>query len=531
VTTGGAFADLDRDGWLDLVVANGNDILRQKVEVYTNDGAGNYPTNPNWSSSDVDYHGHLSVGDVDGDGWEDVAVSVFLGPAGFGQKGRVKLYRNLGGTLESTPSWSSADRFYSFSCALGDADADGDLDLAVAVGEPYFGTPDVNRIYTNVGGTLQTSPGWTSSAAQHALDCGFADVDDDGDLDLAFCTAGGPNRIHFQGPGGISSVAGWTSTDNNAQNGNSLCFGDADADGDLDLAVSDNDQLAGGAGRFKVYRNSGATLAGAPFWSVYGGQVSAVAFGDAHLDGFPDLAGGIWFAGTRIYANDAGTFANSSSWSSSANSTVEALDFGDTRNLALIARPAETFAVTGARKAFLLAHAPVHELLEIRADGVVLAPDQYCWNRAGGWLALAAAPASSLEVDYRSSESLDLAVTNWDQTIGNLVFRRDPLVKTAIVPTGPTVLQPGDVLNFRVDLRSTTNRAEGFDLWIVGRRPGGSYGLVERSARSLAPFGALSLNYALTVPLSLPPGTYSMHAGVTEGANRLAEDFFNLTIL
>ena len=83
VTTGGAFADLDRDGWLDFVVANGNDILRQRVEVYYNDGAGNYPLNPQWQSADVDYHGHLAVGDVDGDGWDDVAVSVFLGAGGF----------------------------------------------------------------------------------------------------------------------------------------------------------------------------------------------------------------------------------------------------------------------------------------------------------------------------------------------------------------------------------------------------------------------------------------------------------------
>ena len=28
VTTGGAFADIDQDGWLDFVVANGNDIYK-----------------------------------------------------------------------------------------------------------------------------------------------------------------------------------------------------------------------------------------------------------------------------------------------------------------------------------------------------------------------------------------------------------------------------------------------------------------------------------------------------------------------
>ncbi len=530
VTTGGAFADLDRDGWLDLVVANGNDILRQHLEVYLNDGAGNYPATPSWTAADVDYHGHLAIGDVDGDGWEDVAVSVFLGPSGFGSKGRVKLYRNLGGALETLPSWSCADRFYSFACAFGDADADGDLDLAVAVGEPYYGAPDVNRIYYNVGGALQTSPGWTSAAAQHALDCAFADVDDDGDQDLAFCTAGGPNRVHFQGPSGLDPAAGWTSSDNNAQNGNSLCFGDVDGDGALDLAVSDNDQLAGGLGRFKIYRNLGATLDVAPFWSAYGGMVSAVAFGDLHLDGFPELAGGIWFAGTRVFANDAGVFSAAAAWRSTANSTVEALAFGDTRNLALRSALGESHAGNGVRTAFRLAHAPVHELLAVRADGATLAPDAYSWDRASGALMLDAAPAAALAVDYLWSESLDLAVTNWDQSIGNLLFRRDPLVRVSLVPTGPTVLPPGGTLQFRADLQGTTNRVENFELWIVGRRPSGAYAVIDRSLRVLAPFGATSLPFAVHLPAGLPAGSYEMLAGVLERGNRLAQDSFPLTV-
>lgn len=533
VTTGGVLADLNHDGWLDLVVANGNDILRQRLEVYTNDGAGNYPTTPQWSSGDVDYHGHLSVGDVDGDGWEDVAVSVFLGSGGFGTKGRVKLYRNLGGALESLPSWSCTDRYYTFSCALGDADSDGDLDLAVAVGEPYYGAPEQNRIYYNVGGTLQTSPGWLSAQSDHALDCAFGDVDGDGDLDLAFCTAGGPNRIHHQSGGALATSASWTSTDNNAQNGNSLCFGDVDADGRLDLAVSDNDQLTGGQGRFKIYRSNGGTLATAPYWSVSGGMVSAVILGDVHLDGYPDLAGGIWFAGSRVYLNNAGSFPGSYSWRSTSNSTVEAMSFGDTRNLAPQSVPSESFSVNGARKAWRLLHAPVHELLEVRADGVALTPAQYCWNREDGWLALANAPVTSLTVGYLWSEALDLAVTNWDQSIGNQVFRRDPLVKVDAVPTGPTALQPGDTLSFRVDCASTTNRTENFGLRVFGRTPRGQWHALHSSTRSLPPFGTLSVSFAPVLPSLLPPpmlGTWEIYAGALENGNRVGQDSFAFTV-
>ena len=87
VSTGGALVDLNRDGWLDLVVANGNDIERQPVTVYYNQGDGTLPERPDWASQSQEYHGHLSVGDVNQDGWPDVAVSVFLGPARFSEPG------------------------------------------------------------------------------------------------------------------------------------------------------------------------------------------------------------------------------------------------------------------------------------------------------------------------------------------------------------------------------------------------------------------------------------------------------------
>ena len=39
-STGGALVDLDRDGWVDFVVANGNDMAEQRLAVYYNRGDG-----------------------------------------------------------------------------------------------------------------------------------------------------------------------------------------------------------------------------------------------------------------------------------------------------------------------------------------------------------------------------------------------------------------------------------------------------------------------------------------------------------
>ena len=423
VTTGGAFADINGDGHLDMVVANGNDILRQRVEVYYNDGAGNFPTTPQWTSGDIDYHGHLAVGDVNGDGRLDVAVSVFLGAGGFGSKGRVKLYMNTGSALESMPSWSSSDSFYSFSCDFGDADGDGDLDLAVATGEPYYGAPDRNRIYYNTGGVLATSPGWQSNVLDHSMDVSFGDVDGDGDLDLASATAKGPTRVFFQGPGGMATAAGFTATDNNNQNGNSVNWADTDADGYLELAVTDNNQLSGGTGNFKIYDNVLGNLQGTPYWSDFGGYVSAAALADLNLDGMPDFAGGIWWGGVWIYLNNGGSFPTNKNWESTENSVAEAIFFGDVDEAGLHVVTGEVHATNGGRT-YYVDHAPVHALAQVRVDGVPLATNQYGADLEDGWIAVDRNVTGSVSIDYTYSTSLDLGLTNWDQSIGNLVFKR-----------------------------------------------------------------------------------------------------------
>ena len=427
VATGGAWADIDGDGWLDLVAANGNDISRQSVVIYHNNGNGTFPLTPTWSSADVDYHGHLDIGDVNGDGLPDVAVAVYIGPAGFSAPGKAKVYLNDGaGAFHSTPDWTSGVDFYTFSVAFGDADGDGDLDLACACGESYYGDPERSRIFRNDGGVLEATSSWETTEIGFAMDPVWDDIDLDGDQDLVLCGIAGANHLYRNDQttgGGLSETAAWTSADA-PEFGNTAALGDWNGDGYPELAVADNDQ-EGGAGRIKVYGNTAGVLSSYPVWLSNGaGYGSHVSWADVDLDGDLDLGFGRWWDRPRLIENVGGGLGSGTAWVGGVSCVIENMFWGDVDNDGLRSDGVSVATGDGVRTYVKLGRAPVRSIDAVEVGGTPVPSTAYAFHLAGGWISLATPPGTGvpIEVRYTYSGDIDLGVTSWDSNKGNYLY-------------------------------------------------------------------------------------------------------------
>ncbi|MFH1419317.1 MAG: VCBS repeat-containing protein [Planctomycetota bacterium] len=421
VSTGAALADLDRDGWLDLVVANGNDISRQRLVVYYNQGDGTYPAMPDWQSADIAYNGHLDVADVNGDGWPDVAVA-HLGNGGT-QEPIARLYLNNSGTLSSLPDWTADVDGNAFGAAFGDMNNDGRPDLAVGTGWAYSPQQHyANYVYLNVAGALEATASWSSDDTYHYQGLVWVDANQDGWLDLAAAASGTQSRMYMNLGGTLETTASWNLTDVTNQDAIMVTAGDVTGDGRPDLLMADNNQLSSGSGRFRQYDGLPAgSFSQTANWTYYEGYCSAVALADVNADGLLDLATGGWWDPTRVFFNQGSGFGASAGWSSSVTSVVEKIVFGDIDKNGL-RTVVEAFPPDGGRRLFHLAQQPVQCVVGVSRDGVALLPSEYVCNHEHGWVSVGMAPLLQLELTYTCSSRLDMAVTNWDSSKGNYVY-------------------------------------------------------------------------------------------------------------
>lgn len=406
-----ALVDLNRDGWLDLVVANnftGEQTVPAPLQVFYNRGDGSFPRTADWQSADLGWNARVDVADVNGDGWPDVAVGQaenhlpHVGPS-------AKLYLNTNGTLSDLPAWTPKDyRTYSWGVAFGDMNNDGRPDLAVA-GWPHL------RVYLNVEGRLDTSAIWETReppSPRGAVE--WVDADGNGWLDLAQTEWLSPTHafgIHLNSAGRLSQRYDWNpGNPGGCEIGDAFAFGDLSADGIPDIVTSMSLCSWGGGLALHLGLETGL-YAEQPHWRPPVSGVFALALADVDADGDLDiLAGGFSGLKTFFTLSDANGLPDTSgAWFSTDSSLNWDIAVGDIDNDGI--RPIRReFGPAENQHLFYLGHQPIQGVTAVRRDGVRLEPSQYTVNRRNGWISIFAGPTDSLVVEYEYSDRWDLAV-------------------------------------------------------------------------------------------------------------------------
>jgi len=297
-----AWGDADNDGDLDLAVAGQDGSGTNITKVYENVGGVFDGTELAMGLTGI-FFGSLAWGDADNDGDLDLAVAGYTGSVRI-----TKIYENVGGAFDGTELATSLAGVYDCSLAWGDADNDGDLDLAVA---GHTGSVYVTTVYENVGGAFDGMELATGLTLVASCSLAWGDADNDGDLDLAVAGWTGSVRLTkvYENVGGAVPFDGTElATALTGVSSPSLAWGDTDNDGDLDLAIAGYTDTVPIT---KVYQNVGGAFDGTELATgLTGVWAGSLAWGDADNDGDLDLAvtgytGSISI--TKVHENIGGT--------------------------------------------------------------------------------------------------------------------------------------------------------------------------------------------------------------------------------
>jgi hypothetical protein len=372
-----AVGDLNGDGHADLVAgvpdedvgpvfnAGGVNVLYGSPAGLLTDGSQWFDQNTSGMAHGAaeagDWFGYaLAVGDLNGDGYADLAVGVPTEDVGSvpAAGGVNVLYGSPAGLSTDGSQWfdqsspgmahGSVEKFdcFGYALAVGDLNGDGYTDLAVGVPTEDVGSVEdaggVNVLYGSPAGLStdgsqwfdQNTPGMAHSAVEYYDEFGSSlavgDLNGDGYADLAVgvpdeavgsvVDAGGVN-ILYGSPAGLSTAGSqWFdqntsgmahgAAETNDRFGYSLAVGDVNSDGYTDLAVGVPTEDVGNvyqAGGVNVLYGSpeGLSTGGSQWFDqdspgmahgaaeVNDGFGRTLAVGDLNSDGYADLAVGV----------------------------------------------------------------------------------------------------------------------------------------------------------------------------------------------------------------------------------------------
>jgi hypothetical protein len=267
-------ADVDRDGDIDIYVANGvAEASGAPNTLYRNNGDGTFTDVA--VQAGVAHHGRSigsAFGDYDNDGWPDLFVINIDGPNA--------LYRNNGdGTFSDQTDAAGIDApLDGFVGFFFDYDNDGWLDLFATgwtenqqevLQSAISGKPSQERnrlaLYRNNRDGTFTDVTYDAGLARTygAMAAQYGDIDNDGWLDIYLGTGGPPMDtyepnilLRNTGQGTFVDITDSAGVGNLGK-GHGATFADYDNDGDLDLYAPIGGAMVGDRQPNSLYRNGG----------------------------------------------------------------------------------------------------------------------------------------------------------------------------------------------------------------------------------------------------------------------------------
>jgi hypothetical protein len=279
--------DHDADAFPDLLVGG------TKTALYRNLGsaAGQGPTFADvTAAAGLSMTGPMATGavaDVDGDGWLDVFLTAPQGPDRLYMADGTGAYREeaaLRGVLDASGS-------FPMQAVFVDVDGDGDQDLYA-----LYDGQQRSRLFMNNGSGMFTesavSYGLSEIGPGNTMGLSVGDLNEDGIPDFHVTRIGRAglfvSHAGATGPTWSDQAMAWGAGRNGMSWGTVLA--DADADGDLDLAVVNTSGFDGTPSLFfertgpATYSEQGTSAGFAALSESYG-----LAWGDINQDGLPDF--------------------------------------------------------------------------------------------------------------------------------------------------------------------------------------------------------------------------------------------------
>ena len=314
---GCAFFDADGDGWLDILLINGKDLIPKgrhtTAALYRNNHDGTFTDITKGSGLDIDIYGFgVSIADYDNDGREDIYITALGGDHLFHNEGN-------GHFKEVTKESGLANSAFAASATWFDYDRDGKLDLFVAnyvqwtqqndlwcsldgatksycTPESYKGTS--SKLYHNLGnGKFEdvTAKAGLADPTSKSLGVAVIDFNNDGWPDLFVANDTQPNKLYRNLQNGAFKEEGLTAgvafgEDGVARGAMGVDVADYDRSGRQHLVVGNfANQMIG------LYHNEGNGLFvdEAPRSPIGRSSLLSLTFGlfflDYDLDGYPDI--------------------------------------------------------------------------------------------------------------------------------------------------------------------------------------------------------------------------------------------------